>query len=324
MLENTSKIITCIDELLLSKECVVIPGLGGFIVRDSPCNFNADKSQIKPANRNLFFNPHLNQNDGLLFNALQNQLKLSYSDAQESIKDFVNHFNDMINSDQSFKFGRLGVFYNGQNNVWFSPANDLNLSLDSYGLDALDIQTVHAIETPTKQTNTAIDNAPIMLLDSHKPRLKPWLIAASVALLCHVGYLFFEQMPMINSASYQHQASVIPNIQAPIITSPAVIDSTEHTATVEPITEAIPVETIDDEPMSQASLEMSDVPSDIHSTKHVTTQDVKPLRNISVQTQILAKYKIKTNADFHLQDLIKKGVQAELIFKDGYYQIQLP
>jgi len=43
-----------------------LPGLGGFIVRDSPCNFTADKSMIKPAFRNLFFNPHLTQNDGLI------------------------------------------------------------------------------------------------------------------------------------------------------------------------------------------------------------------------------------------------------------------
>ena len=323
MLENTSTIIASIDQLLLTKECVVIPGLGGFIVRDSPCNFNADKSQIKPANRNVFFNPHLTQNDGLLFNTIQNQLGLSYREAQEAIKDFVLQFNDAITSEQSFKFGRLGIFYNGQNNVWFSPSNDLNLSLDSYGLDALDIQTVHPIDAPIKQTNTVIDNAPIMTLDVRKPRLKPWLIAASVALLCHVGYLFFEQMPLTNSASYQHQASVVPNIQSPVISMPNGVDSTEHTATVETITEANPVEAIVTELVPQESNEIVVEAEQITPTKQTALQTPKPQSNTPVQAQILAKYKIQSNADFHLKDLIKKGIQAELIFKDGYYQIQL-
>lgn len=323
MLENTSKIITCIDELLLIKECVVIPGLGGFIVRESPCNFNADKSQIKPANRNLFFNPHLTQNDGLLFNAIQNQLDLSYSDAQEAIKQFVSQFNDLINTDQSFKFGRLGVFYNGQNNVWFSPANDLNLSLDSYGLDSIDIQTIHSIEAPNKPSKTVIDNAPIMMLDARKPRLKPWLIAASVALLCHVGYLFFEQIPMSNLQPNHHQASIVPNIQIPVIEMPSAMDTIEHSNAVETIIEPATVESMAIETAPQKISETTSEPEAITPNNQPVNQALEHQSDHSNNSQILAKYKIKSNADFHVKDLIKKGIQAELIFKDGYYQIQL-
>ena len=70
MSKSQNSIVEIIEHLLLNHECVVLPGLGGFIVRDSPCNFTADKSMIKPAFRNLFFNPHLTQNDGLLCHAL--------------------------------------------------------------------------------------------------------------------------------------------------------------------------------------------------------------------------------------------------------------
>ena len=56
MSKSQTSIVEIIEHLLLNHECVVLPGLGGFIVRDSPCNFTADKSMIKPAFRNLFFN----------------------------------------------------------------------------------------------------------------------------------------------------------------------------------------------------------------------------------------------------------------------------
>ena len=310
MSKSQTSIVEIIEHLLLNHECVVLPGLGGFIVRDSPCNFTADKSMIKPAFRNLFFNPHLTQNDGLLCHALQNENGKSYNEASALIQSFVTDFQTQIQSEQSYKFGRLGVFYNGQNNIWFAPANELNLSLDSFGLESIHIQTVAQTEsllpTPVK---SLIDNAPIATLDVRKPRLKPWLVAASVALLFHVGYLFLEQAQLAPMPSQQHQAAVVPSIQLP--NTPVV--ETADTLSYSPAVEVAPEAEVITETPAVETIQTIE-PTSPEPTVKSSTASVNP-------PQVVAKYKIETNANFHLNDLQKKGINAELIFEDGFYQI---
>ncbi len=310
MSKSQNSIVEIIEHLLLNHECVVLPGLGGFIVRDSPCNFTADKSMIKPAFRNLFFNPHLTQNDGLLCHALQNETGMSYSEALAYSQSFVSDFQTQIQLEQSYKFGRLGVFYNGQNNIWFAPANELNLSLESFGLESIHIQTVaqadKVVSTPIK---SLIDNAPIATLDVRKPRLKPWLVAASVALLFHVGYLFLEQAQLAPMPSQQHQAAVVPSIQLP---NPPVVESTDTLSYPSDIEVAPEAEVISETNIVEEAQTIE--PTIPEPTVKTSTATVIP-------PQVVAKYKIETNAKFHLKDLQKKGITAELIFEDGFYQI---
>ena len=50
---NKTTIERTIEQLLHRHECVILPDFGGFIVRDSPCNFNAAKDAIKPFAKNI-------------------------------------------------------------------------------------------------------------------------------------------------------------------------------------------------------------------------------------------------------------------------------
>lgn len=78
------KIAHYIADLLFEHECVVIPGLGGFITKDHPASIHPLKHQFKPPSREIVFNPHLRTNDGLLLSLIAQSENLSYQDAKAS------------------------------------------------------------------------------------------------------------------------------------------------------------------------------------------------------------------------------------------------
>ena len=60
----------CIAELLSAHDCVIIPGLGGFIGNYSPARIDPVHHAFQPPFKKLLFNINLKQNDGLLANAV--------------------------------------------------------------------------------------------------------------------------------------------------------------------------------------------------------------------------------------------------------------
>ena len=67
------KIAKYVGDLLYDYECVVIPGLGGFISEDSSVSINEVTHNFSPPFRNVHFNIHLRANDGLLVNHVAQQ-----------------------------------------------------------------------------------------------------------------------------------------------------------------------------------------------------------------------------------------------------------
>ncbi len=65
--------------LLRNYDCVIIPGLGGFVANYSPSQFNRAKGLLSPPSKAIIFNRNLINNDGLLMNHLSVNENLSYT-----------------------------------------------------------------------------------------------------------------------------------------------------------------------------------------------------------------------------------------------------
>ncbi len=332
-----------IEKLLHNYECVILPGFGGFIIRDSPCNFNVAKDKLKPYGKHIFFNPHLLENDGLLYNEIQKSRQLDYQESIFAYQSWLAGTRQVIEDAGSKSFGRLGTFYKGnENNIWFSPLSTLNLAMDSYGLFPVDIKTVtkheKSIDTVVEKTSapeteevlTLADNKPIEVFETSKLNYKGWLIAASIALIAHIGYLSFEKSDVtVNEASVlpvienktapldsikiadsattpeSNTESAVPETAPPVIESPAIETPVQET-TVQPSapakTETAPVqEVIKPEPTS-ADIVTPAVPATPLETK-------------------VAKYKLESNANYHSEDLKKKGLDAEVRKNGDWYEV---
>jgi len=335
-----------IERLLHHYECVILPDFGGFIIRDSPCNFNVAKDKLKPYGKHIFFNPHLLQNDGLLYNEIQKNHQVSYQEAIESYQSWLFEIKHAIAEGGSKTFGHLGTFYKGnENNVWFSPLSTLNLAMDSYGLFPIDVKTIGKEETVTilhgepveieleEHVYTLAHNKPIETFEPHRLNYKAWLIAASIALIAHIGYLSFEKSDVtVNEASVlpviENKTNPFDSIEIADSTSvdenqPEVIESTTSSApetntATESITPETPVQK--DIQVQPETKTPETVMVETPKKEEVLTETLNPVVTETPLNKV-AKYRLESNANYHRNDLAKKGIKAEVRQNGDWFEV---
>src|ERR1035437_5835918 len=131
-------IVADINELLIDTDCVIIPGLGGFVANyQSAMVSGSAHVQFMPPSKQLLFNTKLIQNDGLLIAKISEKQNICYKLAEEEIADFVYIIKKQLHSVGSFTFEGIGLLLLNTNNVLsFKPIVDVNLYADSFGLSS--------------------------------------------------------------------------------------------------------------------------------------------------------------------------------------------
>ena len=129
------KIAGYIADLLYTNECVVIPGLGGFLTRDHPAYIHPMKHYFKPPHREVVFNPMLRTNDGLLLNHIARSEQLPYQDAKQRLDKFVLKCLAVMDEGKKIHFRRIGsISLNKEKQLVFEPDVNQNYLPASFGL----------------------------------------------------------------------------------------------------------------------------------------------------------------------------------------------
>ncbi len=129
---NISKYI---GELLYKHECVVIPGLGGFITNYEPAKINPIQNSFTPPSKNVVFNVYLKMNDGLLINHIAFSENITYIESKKRVNNFVKKCLSELNNGKHIRFHDIGVLYNNdEGNIQFEPDKSINYLEDSFGL----------------------------------------------------------------------------------------------------------------------------------------------------------------------------------------------
>jgi len=129
------KIASSIADLLFEHECVVIPGLGGFITKNHPAEIHAIKHQFKPPHKEIVFNQHLRANDGMLLNYIAQKEALSYADAKKKMDRFVLRCLDEMEQGRRITFRSIGsIYFDSHKQVVFDADATQNYLADSFGL----------------------------------------------------------------------------------------------------------------------------------------------------------------------------------------------
>lgn len=129
------KIAGYIADLIYEYECVVIPGLGGFLTRDHAASVHPLKHYFKPPHREIVFNPLLRTNDGLLLNYIARSEKLSYQDAKGRLDRFVLKCISVMEEGKRISFRNIGsIYYNKEHQIVFEPDETQNYLSESFGL----------------------------------------------------------------------------------------------------------------------------------------------------------------------------------------------
>lgn len=126
----------CISDLLYRYECVIVPNFGGFVTNEISAKVNHFTHTFYPPSKQLTFNSHLQNNDGLLANYVAAAKKISYPEALKDIEREVAEWKLLLNN-EVLDLENIGLFkLNKEHKLIFEPANSLNYLTSSFGLGA--------------------------------------------------------------------------------------------------------------------------------------------------------------------------------------------
>ncbi|MBN2639818.1 MAG: SPOR domain-containing protein [Bacteroidales bacterium] len=131
------KIAKHVGDLLYDYECVVIPGLGGFLTQEKPSSINPVTHQFRPPYKQISFNAFLKTNDGLLINYVARQEGMDYKIAKDHVDQFVLQCDRALKAGKKINFHSVGYLYlNDNDQVVFSQDTGVNYNSEAFGLNS--------------------------------------------------------------------------------------------------------------------------------------------------------------------------------------------
>ena len=141
-----------IEILLLNNDCVIVPGLGGFMTHHVEARYDERDSMFLPPLRTLGFNPQLNLNDSLLAQSYIEAYDISYPEALKRIEDEVNELRQHLQNEGSYELDDIGTLaLNDDGNYIFTPCEAGILTPAFYGLSSFEMKPI-ALQEATPET----------------------------------------------------------------------------------------------------------------------------------------------------------------------------
>lgn len=132
-----------IEQLLLRHDCVIIPGLGGFITQEQSANYAKEENLFLPPYRNVSFNPSLDMNDGVFVHEVAYDCGVSYSDALIMVRHEVNSIKQNLHREGSLYIPGIGcLLLTEDGNYDFEPLLCGVLAPELYGLDSVYVEPI--------------------------------------------------------------------------------------------------------------------------------------------------------------------------------------
>ena len=129
------QIVNYISELLFHHDCVILPGLGGFIGNYKPAQVHPVSHTFHPPSKSILFNTNLIQDDGLLLNSITISEKISYKEAKIRVEEFVGDCKFKLGNSETVIFEKVGRIKKEPNgSLIFYPDSSVNYLRESFGM----------------------------------------------------------------------------------------------------------------------------------------------------------------------------------------------
>lgn len=197
-----TKVEKYISDLLHFHDCVIVPGLGGFVTNYKASSMVEERNLFLPPSKEIGFNRSLSHSDGLLIDYIARQNRLPYPEASVITRRFVDEILTRIKSGEIIDMGDIGTLKRDAiGNIQFTPGEGTSFLPDALGLVPFRFEP---LETK-KSLRIDLDEQIPRLLRSRSPRY--WVAAAS---LITALFLFSTElkMPGINEAALLYQGTV--------------------------------------------------------------------------------------------------------------------
>lgn len=129
-----------IEILLLSNDCVMVPGLGGFVAHHICARYVPEEGLFLPPLRTIGFNAQLTLNDSLLAQAYAETFDLSLPQALDRVEAEVEELKQQLAEKGEVELSSLGRLYtNAEGHVAFEPCEAGILTPSLYGLSSFEL-----------------------------------------------------------------------------------------------------------------------------------------------------------------------------------------
>ncbi len=181
-------VVAHITALLKKHDCVIVPGLGGFLLQEQSAKMHPTAFIFQPPTATLLFNERLQQTDGLLEQAVAIGEGLSRDKAKQLLEQFVYDFHYAVRKGEIVKLSGVGrLQQNAEGKLQFQPDLAVNYSRESFGLPTFTRQPIVRRLKPEEEVLTGA--LPTQEVVEEVPLYQPtapgkfWMPIAAVLLL---------------------------------------------------------------------------------------------------------------------------------------------
>lgn len=135
-----------LHRLLPDHDCVVIPGLGGFVCNDRPARYDAARQELIPPAKDMLFNERLIHNDGVLAHELSAASGLTYAEALDLIESESAWMRAALRAGGTVTLSHVGRLFRPTPTeaVVFTPDAELERLFRSFGLQRIPLRPLVA------------------------------------------------------------------------------------------------------------------------------------------------------------------------------------
>lgn len=135
--------------MLLEYDCVIIPGLGGFVCNERSAWYDEEKEEMVPPSKDVLFNPNLIHNDGLLAQAIIRLTGATLPEAMKTAEEESSQMLEQINSGEAVELAKVGRIYKATDGVLrFAPNAELVRTLRSFGHTRIPLARIKQAANP--------------------------------------------------------------------------------------------------------------------------------------------------------------------------------
>ena len=228
-----------IELLLLEHDCVIVPGLGGFIANHADALYTGEQESLfLPPYRSIGFNQQLQANDGLLVQSYMTAYDTSYPFANLQMEKDVEKMMYELDTTGEYTLENIGTLKKGvSNNITFIAPETGALTPALYGLYSCQVESLAHV-AKRKETERKLQEAAAAMQIQHSEETKTdeekkdnhvvinlnhrWFDVA-IAAAAAVVLLFCLSYPALKNAHVETDtltASVTPVEKTPVSTKP--------------------------------------------------------------------------------------------------------
>ncbi len=291
-----------IKDLLYSNDCVVLPGLGGFIAKYKSASLNSNLHTIYPPQKNIGFNPQIKENDGLLVSALCALNNCSYAEGKIELDSWVKEQSNTLLRGEKISWKGIGILFQDRlGKIQFIPDSKSNFSLDAFGLEKIILVPVEReVEEPMAPE--------ISVLEKRAEQGSKWIWkAAAVLALPILGVGIFALSHKIESTDWQYASFKLFGTKSRIAEFTPAIDR------------VIPTYTLPEESQSVETTEV--IQPEVIQPEKVSAVEITQPATLAKYEIIVGAFAVSENANRMVAELKKKGFNASLSGKKGNLQM---